>query len=290
LDLLLETGRLLTYAGALQLFGVAAFQCWLAAPPLRAALEPQTRPTAILSALFLVVGQLIWLAATAGTMADGWSSAFDPPTLWLVLTATAFGRVWGPLLLIGAILLVIAVIGRGRWMALSIISGLALCGLGLVGHAAMSSGAAGVLNPVSQALHLLSSAFWVGCLIPLLFCLSLFRHPDHGTEAAAALKRFSGLGHGAVAVLLLSGVANSYFVLSGATIDPTRPYQALLIAKVAIAGIMVCLAVINRYVFVPKMPNKGPGLAQLVHGTIAEIVLSAIILGLVSVIGTLSPS
>lgn len=290
MDVLLEAGRLLTYAAALQLFGVAAFQQWLARPPLRAVLERKARRTAILSAVLLVIGELAWLVATTGTMGDGWASAFDPATLWLVLSATAFGRVWGPQLLLATILLVIALSGRGRWMALAIASGIALCGLGLVGHAAIGAGVIGVLNRISQALHLVSSGLWIGSLIPLLFCLRLFRDPAHAAEADLALRRFSGLGHVAVAVLLLSGVANSWFVLNASAIDLAEPYQYLLLAKVAIAAVMVCLATINRYVFLPKIPNNGPGLRQLAHGTIAEIVLGAGVLGLVSVIGTLSPT
>lgn len=52
---------------------------------------------------------------------------------------------------------------------------------------------------------------------------------------------------------------------------------------------MLVLALVNRYVLVPRIP-EGPGVTQLRDGTIAEIVVSAVILGLVSVLGVLSPS
>jgi putative copper resistance protein D len=138
-------------------------------------------------------------------------------------------------------------------------------------------------------LHLLSSGFWLGALAPLLFSLREMVLPDRGHHAALALRRFSGLGHFAVAAVLASGVSNSWFVLQGAALDAGSNDQRLLAAKVLIALTMVGLAVVNRYVFVPRIPNGGPGARQLAHGTIAEVVLSAALLAIVALLGMLSP-
>jgi copper resistance protein D len=289
LDLLLEVARFVTYAAALQLFGVAAFQRTLVPARLRAVLDGWARPLSRVSALIVPLGMLGWLCATAGNMGDGWASAFDLSTLWLVLSATAFGHVWAPLLLLALALGAYALLFRAGWTALMIGAALLLAGLGLVGHAATMEGVEGVLNRISQAVHLITSAFWLGSLLPLLLSLPHFRDPALIGDANTMLRRFSGLGHAAVALLLLSGVANSWFVLGGPNIDFRQTYQQLLLAKVGLAGVMVCLAPINRYVFVPHIPNNGPGLTQLAHGTIAEIVLSAGVLALVSIIGTMAP-
>jgi putative copper resistance protein D len=288
LDLLLEASRFVTYAAALQLFGVAAFQFALAPANLRAALDPWAGLLCRLSALALPLGMLGWLAATAGGMGNGWASGFDGATLWLVLSATAFGHVWLPLLILAIGLCGSSLLFRANWVALTIGAALLLVGLGLVGHAAVAGGITGLLNRLSQAVHLITSAFWLGSLLPLLLSLPHFRDPELMGDAGTMLRRFSGLGHLAVALLLGSGVANSWFVL-GAQLDFTQPYQQLLLVKIALAGLMVCLATINRYVFVPLIPEGGPGLRRLARGTIAEIVLSAGVLGLVSIIGTLAP-
>ena len=92
MDLLLEASRFVTYAAALQLFGVAVFQGGLVRTGLRAALDPWARIIARLSAVILPLAMLGWLAATAGNMGDGWRSAVDAGTLWLVLSATSFGQ------------------------------------------------------------------------------------------------------------------------------------------------------------------------------------------------------
>jgi putative copper export protein len=52
---------------------------------------------------------------------------------------------------------------------------------------------------------------------------------------------------------------------------------------------MCVLAIVNRYVFMPRIPHGGPGARQLGHGTVAEIVPGGAILLLVSMIGMMSP-
>ena len=237
----------------------------------------------------MLVGEILWLGATAGNMGEGWSDAFNPATLLLVLDATRFGHVWTVTLVITAVLVVLNLL-RAGWLWLMIVAAIALSSLGLVGHGASVAGVAGVINQVGQVLHLLSSGFWLGALIPLLFCLRRFHEPAVAADADRALRRFSGLGHLAVAILLLSGVANTYFVIGATVPDPRIPYQALLAVKIALAGVMCLLAIVNRYVFVPRIPDDGPGLRQLRHGTIAEMVLSAGILLLVSLLGTMPPT
>jgi putative copper resistance protein D len=286
---LLEIARIVTFAAALQLFGAAAFQ-WLLCPErLRRALDAPLRPLATVAAAAMLAGEVLWLAATAGSLGDGWSDAFNPATLLLVLQATQFGHVWIATLALTAGLVVLSVL-RVNWLWLLVIAGIALAALGLVGHGASLDGIAGVFNRLSQMLHLLSSGFWIGALIPLLFCLRYFRDPALVADADRTLRRFSGFGHFAVAILLLSGVANSYFLLGATVPDITVPYQALLVIKIVLAGVMCGLAIVNRYVFVPRIPNDGSGLRQLRHGTIAEMVMSAGILLLVSLLGTLPPT
>ena len=284
--------RFLHYAAAMQLFGAAVFQAWLAPPTLRAAEHRGAWTVAAASVALLLASGLLWLALTAGSMAGGWAATIDPAIIGKVLTATGFGRVWSVRLLLLALILGVALWlhgGRGWWLLASL-STLGLASLGLVGHAAADTGLIGVLHVSSQIVHLLSSAFWVGSLLPLVFCLLALDSPVLGREADVALRRFSGLGHFAVALALASGVTNSWFILRNAEIDPSAPYQALLIIKVLLVGLMVCIALVNRYVFVPGIEDGGRGARLLRHGTIAEIVITGVVLAVVAVLGTLPPS
>lgn len=223
-------------------------------------------------------------------MGDGWSDAFSAQTISLVLIETSFGRVWEWHLLFCLVALIAATLRHSRaWLLLLVAATFALGSLGCIGHAAIDTGGLGILDKASHILHVLSTGFWVGSLAPLLYCLREINRPEHGADADSALRRFSGLGHLAVAIVLGSGISNTWFVLRDAMPNPNSPYQQLLGAKILIALTMVILAIVNRYVFVPRIPDNGPGARQLAHGTVAEMVLSAALVGIVSVLGTLPP-
>lgn len=290
MDTWLAAARFFHYAAAIQLFGVTVFY-WLLMPhEVQLAEARVAYRTSLLSAALLLVSSVAWLMGVAGSMGNGLVDAVNPETIALVLTQTGFGHVWGPhVLLCGLALLVSLSPSRPAGWVLLVLSAFALGSLGLVGHAAMDSGLFGLANATSQILHLLSSGFWLGALIPLLSLIPLFGDPSHAAGADTTLRRFSGLGHFAVAVLMLTGVANSWFIL-GTRLDLGAPYQQLLLLKAAIAGTMCLLAIANRYVFMPRIPNGGPGARQLMQGTIAEVVLGAAVLTLVSVIGIMSPA
>jgi putative copper resistance protein D len=100
------------------------------------------------------------------------------------------------------------------------------------------------------------------------------------------LRRFSGLGHFAVALLVATGVVNTLLV-PGPDVDLGSTYWQLLLAKLAIAATMCTLAIINRYVHLPRMREHG--IHALVRGTAAELALGTTTIGIVSVLGMLSP-
>lgn len=290
MDTFLAAARFLHCAAAIQLFGVAAFHVLLVPRDLKPALEGSTRSVAIVSGGLALLSGIAWLMATAATMGDGPGDATNLDVLGAVLFQTRFGGVWGPHL-VACVLAFAAMFVRTEavwWIAL-VLATLILGSLGLVGHAAMDTGILGLLNETSQVLHVLSSGFWLGALLPLLFLLTQVRKPETAPAADAALRRFSGLGHIAVAILLLSGVANTWFVLGG-RVNLEARYDQLLIVKIGIAGTMCILAIVNRYVFMPRIPNGGPGARQLAHGTVAEIVLGTAVLLLVGAIGMMSPN
>jgi len=289
-DVLLAAARFAHYAAAIQLFGVAAFY-WLLSPLQgREATRRTARITAIVSSILLLVSGIVWLLAATAEMGDGPADAFNLDVIQTVLGQTGFGRIWGPRLVVCALAVVATLIRADwAWWLVLLTATVALGSLGLIGHAAIDTGLLGVLNETSQSLHLLSSGFWLGALVPLVFWLRLFRDPRLEPIADLTLRRFSGLGHFAVAVLLLSGVANTWFVL-GSNFDFAGTYEQLLLVKIGIAGLMCMLAIVNRYVFMPRIPHGGPGARQLARGTIAEIVLGMGIIALVGVIGMLSPT
>jgi putative copper resistance protein D len=181
---------------------------------------------------------------------------------------------------------------RDRFGLIALTSAMLLASLGLIGHAAMQTGLVGALHRLNHAVHLLAAGAWLGSLPPLALCL---RHcgGDSGlrAEAGAALRRFSGLGHAAVALVVATGMVNTALTLGVWPIDFSSPYQALLAAKIAIVATMIAIALFNRYVLTPRIGREPhAALRALSIATLTEIALGLIALALVSVFAILAPT
>ena len=239
-----------------------------------------------------VAATVAMLPLEAATIGNGWRDALDPATLRAVLFETAVGRAWlvqGVLALLLA--LALALPSRVRRPVLAPLSGLLLASLALRGHAAMHSGWLGVAHHVNDAVHVLCAGAWLGALVPLLPILSALAQPARRLEAVAALRRFSTAGHAAVALVLASGVVNTWLVLGRWPADWASRYQALLALKIAVVAAMVALAVFNRYGLVPRLGRQRPGTLGAIRRAVGlEIVLGLAAVALVASFGMLEPA
>ena len=138
-------------------------------------------------------------------------------------------------------------------------------------------------------MHLLAAGFWLGSLAPLIASLRLTKDQAASANALFALRRFSSLGQIAVATVLATGVVNSWLVL---TAWPTgsSPYQALLLAKIALVAIMAALALANRYVLLPRFDTAPYALRLLRWSAVGETIMGLGAVGLVSIFGILAPT
>ena len=281
--------RFAHYGAVMLLLGTSAFLWALVPPPLARDMNVWMRPLR-LAAPALLVTSGAWLALEAGGMGEGWRDVIDPATWSAVLFDTAFGHVW---IVETSLALVLNVIllrsGRIASGMVVLVSGLLAATLGLVGHAAMREGAAGLLSRITMAVHLLAGAAWLGALPPLLAILRRLDEPDRRRDAVTALRRFSITGHGAVALVIATGVVNTALTLGRWPVDPASPYQALLDIKIALVALMTALAIINRYALVPKLRDGPAALAALKRNTRGEIALGGLVLALVSLFGLLDP-
>lgn len=293
MDTALYAARFLHYAAALQLLGLAVFEAFMVPPVLGQWLRGPSRWIARASAWTLLVSVIAWLMLQAGTMGEGWADAANTDVIITVLASTAFGHVWTVRLVLVALVLVTVMTmdysRRRTWGGLALLAALTLGSLGLVGHATMDTGMMGLVNEGSQMLHLLASGFWVGSLLPLAFCLRPSAGPKQLDGIETTLHRFSGLGHIAVALVVGTGVINGWFIV-GPRPDLTSTYDILLLIKIGLVAAMVGIAVINRYVFMPKIAHDQAGVRQLRAGTVAEIVICFGVIAFVSVLGVLSPA
>jgi putative copper resistance protein D len=103
------------------------------------------------------------------------------------------------------------------------------------------------------------------------------------------MMRFSTTGHFAVALLILTGIANIAMTSGAPPFPPSTPYRALLLVKILLVAIMVGIALFNRYILAPRLGREDSAQAILRATCLGELALGAIVVGLVSVFGLLDP-
>lgn len=286
----LEVVRFLHFAVLMLLFGASLFCAGLAPDRLGASLRPAFFAPEVASAIVVVLTTLAWLGLETGEIGNGWSDVANSSTIGDVLTGTDFGMAWIVRLVLMLLPLLACLLrGRARDAALAVSAALLLASLGFVGHAADQKELVGLAHRLNQVLHLLSGGFWLGCLPPLLATLALSRRPELRAEAGVALQRFSGFGHVAVALVVLTGIVNTVFVVGRLPLDFSSPYQLLLVIKIVLVAAMIGIALFNRYVAVPRLGSGPEALRAITRGTIAELVLGLGVVALVSVFATLDP-
>ncbi|MDQ0559948.1 putative copper resistance protein D [Rhizobium mesoamericanum] len=242
-------------------------------------------------AILLIIGTTATLlplrAATIG--GEGWADALSFPMLRSILSGTNIGQAW--LAQASAAILLIAsclTTSRFKYQVRMVSAGLLLISLTISGHAAMNSGWLRAAHRLNDGLHLLSGGAWLGALVPVIVTYPMLRDARRHQDARSALMRFSTAGHVAVAVVIATGTINTILIVGSLQLDWHNTYQLLLSVKILIVFLLVALAIINRYVFVPRLA-RNPSLLPLKWATGAEIVLGSVLLGLVSVFGTLQP-
>ncbi|MBP2562471.1 putative copper export protein [Neorhizobium galegae] len=87
-------------------------------------------------------------------------------------------------------------------------------------------------------------------------CERLDKLTELRRHAASTMRRFSTLGHIAVALVLPSGAANTFLVIGHLPTDWQSPHPSKLLMEIGLVAIMTLMAVINRYAFVPLLQER----------------------------------
>ncbi|HHG8772895.1 TPA: copper homeostasis membrane protein CopD [Raoultella planticola] len=281
------TLRFVHFTSLMVAFGCVLYGAWWAPPTLRRLLMQRFSPLLRHLLLLSAVSALLMLMAQGGLMGDGWPDVWQP-AIWQAVAGTRFGSVWlWQILLAWVALAVVWLKPRRSARLLLVLLCAQLLLMAGVGHAAMNEGARGVLQRTNHAVHLFCVASWFGGLLPFIYCLRLaqgrWRH-----VAISAMMRFSRYGHLAVTGALTSGVVNALLIQGGLFRD--SPWGQMLLLKCALVAGMVAIALVNRYVLVPRMSVSGTRAEQLIlRTTQVEMALGALALAAVSLFATWEP-
>jgi putative copper resistance protein D len=283
--------RFLHNASVILVWGGYAF-LWLCVPGrLAADIAQRLNPVRAVAIAIAVVTALLALPLETAMIGDGWIDATNLSTIKSVLFETGLGKAWLITALAALILLLTLFLpARHHIRVTAIASGVLLAALALTGHAAMHEGWQGIVHPVNDVLHVLAGGAWLGALLPLFLILKTPGKASSPCDVRSALARFSFAGHIAVALVLASGVVNTFFILGHLPMDWSSPYQAMLATKIALVAAMSVMALVNRYRFAPQADfNQPRTLHAIRRGTIIEIGLALCVIALVSWFGMLEP-
>lgn len=278
--------RFIHFISLIVAFGCVLYGAWWAPVALRRLMMQRFYPLMryLLSASAL--SALLMLMAQGGLMGNGWPDVWQP-AIWQAVAGTQFGGVWVWQILLAFVALAVVWLKPrrpGRLLLVLFCAQLLLAG---VGHAAMNDGWLGIVQRTNHALHLFCVASWFGGLLPFIYCLRL-AHGRWRQAAICTMMRFSRYGHLAVAGAIASGVVNALLIQGG--LISTSPWGRMLLFKCALVAAMVAIALVNRYVLVPRMSAGGTRAEQLiVRTTQIEIALGALALFAVSLFATWEP-
>ena len=295
--------RWVQMAGAMILFGSSLF-CLYALPRTDGGSEIALQwPKRLLisSAGAVLIACILGFLAQTAVLAGSVQDALQPDALTAAATGMSFGKssiVRAAIAGLSVIGLVFAKPGRGT-LGLATLAGGVLCAsFAWMGHGAATEGAAGLLHTVADIVHALAAGVWIGALVAF-FLLLRPRAPSAELDRVVhgALHGFSGIGSALVAVLIVSGLVNSWFLvgLSGVSELWTTPYGELLSLKLAVFVGMLGLAAANRFRLTPALGaatgerDSSAALAALRRSLILETALAFLVVGLVAWLGTLEP-
>lgn len=279
--------RFMHFAALILIFGCALFSAWLAPRNLRPVLS-QRFVTLQKNCLWLALASAALMYAwQGGIMGDGWSDIWRPVT-WMAVIGTQTGTVLAWQVIIAGLTLTAALLQPQQQKRLLLLVAIQFVLAAGIGHAAMRDGIAGVVQRGNQVVHLLCAALWLGGLLPMLYCQRLV-HGARREAAIYAMMRFSRYGHVAVAGVLLTGVINT-LMIQGLTAPWHSGWGRLLLVKCALVALMVAIALVNRYVLVPRLSLKSDTARRyFFYMTWAELGLGALVLATVSLFATWEP-
>ncbi len=253
-----------------------------------------------LAATTIVAGGLAWAAVVAPPGAQGLRAVRSAMVVLAAVLAVEFALVavrMHDVSAVGGRALVIDLLGT-RWGRLWIARAVGLGVLAaLAGRAAPPSvatlavvwlalrsfqghaGAHGTVPALVDWLHLSAAAVWIGGLVQLAL-------RDVGDPRVAT--RFRTAATAALALLVPTGIYGAFLHVPDLDRLVTSPYGRTLVAKLAVAAVLIALGAANHFRHVPAFAAGSLAAGTLLRRNVrAELALAAVVLLLSALLGVL---
>jgi putative copper export protein len=281
--------RWLDFIGLTTLIGALAFRWLIVRPPLVSRQEFESFDRSCWS---VVAGSIALVALTSlgdlvlrTIMMSGRALADLGLALPVVLRQTHYGAVWTArisligLLGIGCLLTRPGARARSWPLAASFVGAILIAlTTSLSGHAADWGDV--TLPVLIDWLHLLAVSTWIGGLFTLGFVLHPSLTPP-GTEEptrslASIAGRFSTMAACCVAVFLPAGLYNAWLQVTSLSPLVSTSYGRTLLLKLSLVGLVLMIAALNRYYFVPLLGHASGAHVRLIFRMIGRVANSPI--------------
>jgi putative copper export protein len=221
----------------------------------------------------------------------------DPFVPWtedanLLLTGTSWGTAWLAAAA-GAVVLTVAMTiartGRrsGWWLATPVAFALGAFP-GFTGHA---SGVEELrsLTLFADSVHVWSAGAWIGGLAVVLFVNRSLRETNGGhSELPSLVPTFSRVAMASVGALVVTGTFASWVQLPDLASIWTTGYGRILIAKLAVVGVVLAMGGRNFRILTPRLGTDG-GNEAMRRSAALELAIGQIVLILTAVLVRTSP-
>lgn len=221
-----------------------------------------------------------------------------------VITQTEWGRGWlqRTSLLIGAAGPMLALLRpRGApsprrdtvlWISAFLVTALAMATLSITSHGAATPGIE-LAATVTDYIHLLAAAFWVGGLFGLALILpTVFAHSPEGNVRQiilAVLPRVSLVAGLSVVVLIVTGL---YSAWAHVTVLPALvvPYGQTLVVKTALVGVLLLFGATNLLWLIPAIRANRKAASRLRLTVTAEAIVGVLVILAAAYLTSLEPA
>jgi putative copper resistance protein D len=296
--------RFLQYFGATILLGSSLFFIYGLPDSGSCAASAQRWPKNLLTigSALLLISAVMGLITQTGLLAGSFNEGLKFANLHAVVTQMNFG--WSNIVrtfaaAITLICLVTLKPSASLWAGCAIMGAIVCGSLAWMGHGAATEGVVGHIHLLADIAHSLAAAIWIGALVAFVFCLRpQGSRPKNDEVLHNSLREFAGKGSAAVAVLIGSGLINSWFMVGINRVADlwTTPYGKVLIGKLVVFLGMLALAASNRYFLTPRLgqamktdSSRSDALSALRRSILLETLAALVVLGLVAWLGTLAP-
>ncbi|MEC3948018.1 copper homeostasis membrane protein CopD [Sphingobium sp. HWE2-09] len=234
----------------------------------------------------------LWLFASVAAMTSVQITSPDWRTAVILLTMTPIG----PVLAVrcGALLMALLFAAADRQRLAMVPAAVAAATLAWTGHAGATEDMAGTIHQMADVAHIWAAAGWIGALAVLCHAVLALRPTTvEMRRVAMMLSRFALMGTLIVVTLVVSGAINAVMIVGWAQLPALTGsfYGWLLGAKLALFGVMLGLAGLNRWRLTPMLESGTPqrAIAHLRLSLLVETSAAVAIIGLVAWLGTLDP-